>query len=144
MRNILFVCTGNTCRSPMAEAFCKQLIQEKGFKELSCSSAGLAAYPGSPASEFSIKVMGEVGIDLSGHRSQPLNAEMVAQADEIWVLSPSHKQAIAAAMPQFSGKIFVLGNGIPDPYGYGIEVYRSCRDEIKKAVEQIPCLRGGN
>ncbi len=84
MRNILFVCTGNTCRSPMAEAFCKQLIQEKGFKELSCSSAGLAAYPGSPASEFSIKVMGEVGIDLSGHRSQPLNAEMVAQADEIW------------------------------------------------------------
>ncbi len=144
MKTLLFVCTGNTCRSPMAEAFCRKLIEEKGLSgEISCMSAGLAANPGEPASGNAVEAMREAGLDLSLHRAQPLTAQMIAQADEIWVLSASHRQALVSALPQISPKIHVLGGGISDPYGQGLETYRVCRDEIWRAVGQLSCFQEG-
>ena len=127
--NILFVCTGNTCRSPMAEAYLKNKMPE-----INVQSRGIAA-DGSPISENSVEVMAEIGIDLSGMVSERLTMGDLAKADKIYCMSPSHKTAVAMyTNPQ---KVFVLGEGIPDPYGGDVGLYAKCRDEIIKAIDEL-------
>ncbi|MBE6780199.1 MAG: ribosomal-protein-alanine N-acetyltransferase [Ruminococcaceae bacterium] len=119
---VLFVCTGNTCRSPMAEGYLKSL----GFY---CESRGLAA-DGSPVSKNSAAVMQEMGIDISKHISKQLTAEDVKSFDTIICMSNSHCDYLKA----LGIKCEVLGSGISDPYGCDINVYRNCRDEIIRAL----------
>ena len=129
--NILFVCTGNTCRSPMAEGY----LRSKGIDGVTVSSRGLAA-DGSPVSVNSKTVMDEVGIDIGGHISKQLTDRDINGADKIICLSPSHKAVLlSAGVPE--NKLFVLGNGISDPFGGDISVYRRCRDEIFAAVDAL-------
>ena len=129
--NILFVCTGNTCRSPMAEGY----LRSKGIDGVTVSSRGLAS-DGSPVSVNSKTVMDEVGIDIGGHISKQLTDRDINGADKIICLSPSHKAVLlSAGVPE--NKLFVLGNGISDPFGGDISVYRRCRDEIFAAVDAL-------
>ncbi len=126
--NVLFICTGNTCRSPMAEGY----LATKG-KNFSAKSCGLFA-DGSPVSDNSKKVMAEIGIDISGHISKQINADLIKWADKIICMSPSH-----VSMLESIGitNATVLGNGICDPYGAPIGTYRLCRDEVIKEVDKL-------
>ena len=129
--NILFVCTGNTCRSPMAEGY----LNSKKINGVTALSRGLAA-DGSYVSLNSKTVMEEAGIDISGHISRQITESDINKADKIICLSPSHKAVLlSAGVPE--SKLFVLGNGISDPFGGSIETYRRCRDEIFKAVDRL-------
>ncbi len=127
--NILFVCTGNTCRSPMAEGYLKSL----GLENIAVKSCGLAA-DGSPVSKNSVKALREIGIDISGHISRTIAAEDIDWADRIICMSNSHK---AYLEPYAKEKLSVLGGGISDPFICGLEVYRACRDEITKAIDGL-------
>ena len=127
--NILFVCTGNTCRSPMTEGY----LKSKGIEGVTVSSRGLAA-DGSPVSLNSKTAMDEVGIDIGSHISKQITADDINKADKIICLSPSHKALLlSAGVPE--NKLYILGDGISDPFGGSIEVYRRCRDEIFAAID---------
>ncbi len=129
--NILFVCTGNTCRSPMAEGY----LRSKGIDGVTVLSRGLAS-DGSPVSLNSKTAMAEVGIDISSHISRQITDSDINKADKIICLSPSHRAVLlSAGVP--AEKLFVLGNGISDPFGGDISVYRRCRDEIFAAVDKL-------
>lgn len=125
----LVVCTGNTCRSPMAKALVER-YQAEGDE---VQSAGLSV-TGAAASVHAVMALREIGIDLGFHRSQLITPEMVAWADEIGVMTPSHKVAVTSLFDVDPDKVIVLGKGIPDPFGLSLTDYRHTRDILRKAV----------
>lgn len=132
--NILFVCSGNTCRSPMAEGY----LNSKNISGLRALSCGFSC-AGERASENAVAVMKEIGVDISAHRSKTVSRDLIC-ADKIFCMGESHKNALitAGVNPK---NISVLGGGISDPYGQSKEVYRKCRDEITEAINSS--LYGG-
>ncbi len=130
---ILFVCTGNTCRSPMAEALFNASCGVKHF----ALSAGIAAFDGATASENAVLAMEERGIDLSSHRSRHLTPELLNGVDRVYCMTSRHARAIAAAYPDLKTPIYVLEPAIPDPYGGSLEDYRLTADALGAAVEEI-------
>jgi protein-tyrosine-phosphatase len=146
LRNILFVCTGNTCRSPLAEGFLKKLLKEHPFGGVEIGSAGLAALPGSSASSHAVKVALESSVSLDEHKARLVNAELITEADLIIVMEPGHRQQLLDRYPHASDKIYLLRyfarygsreRGIPDPYGLNLEGYRFCFEDIKECVESL-------
>ena len=141
MVNILFVCTGNTCRSPMAAALMRRALDKRGRPDIMVTSAGLAAYR-QPVSQNALAAITELDADLgaalSGHVSRSVNPEILKQADYIGVMSRNHASSciLLGADPE---KITVLagenGAGIPDPYGGSLETYRATRNALEKAVD---------
>jgi protein-tyrosine phosphatase len=143
---ILFVCTGNTCRSPMAEAICRKLLaqrlgcktdelEEKGVVVM---SAGLSAYLGGRPATEAVEVMHGIEVDLSQHESQPLTAQLVRHADVIWTMTRSHRQAILAQWPEAAARCELLcldQRDIPDPIGGPVELYQQCAGQIKAELE---------
>ncbi|NLW24132.1 MAG: protein tyrosine phosphatase [Clostridia bacterium] len=113
---ILFVCSGNTCRSPMAEGIALKIISEnkEKFGELTVASAGLQAFPGSKASENALRVTAAEGINLENFRSRPVDERLVNEADLILTMTHSHKQQLLNYFPQAKGKVFLLKEYISD------------------------------
>lgn len=134
--NIVFVCTGNTCRSPMAEGYLKSL----NLKDVFAASAGLSV-GGEKVSENSAKVMSEAGIDIFSHLSTPLTKELAEKADKIYVMTSSHYHIVCEALKNAdisTEKVSLLSNtDIPDPFMQDIAVYRKCRDQIFDAIDKI-------
>ena len=145
MKTILFVCTGNICRSPMAEGLFKHAMRGRGsFRVI---SAGVGAVDGQRASDHAVRALRALGLDISGHRSRHLTAEAVAQADYIFGMTHSHVDAILLLYPQAAEKTFLLRefddtldayeNDISDPIGGSYEVYCNCRDQIEQGIASM-------
>jgi RpiB/LacA/LacB family sugar-phosphate isomerase len=145
MRNVLFVCTGNICRSPMAQGLFGDLI--RGRRDIEVHSAGIGAVSGQPPSPPAVEVMEELGIDIRHIRSKPLLAELVRKADFIFVMTYGHLDSILLLFPSAAEKTFLLrefetdlpamDREVSDPIGQSREVYRECRDQIRAALPRL-------
>lgn len=142
MTKILFVCTGNTCRSPMAEGICRNLAEKLNL-DISVSSAGMAVGSDEMANTNAILAAHEHEIDLSGHRARQITPQMLADADIVLTMTRSHADALCLAMPQFKDKIFTLAeyagesSDVRDPYGGDEFVYRVCFEQMERYIQKI-------
>jgi len=134
MKNILFVCSGNTCRSPMAQGIFNKIAKEKGLPFFA-TSCGCATYGGDKSSENSIKVCGDIGVDLNAHISRGLTALAVEEAYKIFPLADGHFSVLKQYFPNKNGIENSLN--ISDPYGGDEEIYKKCREEIYEKVCEI-------
>ncbi len=147
MKHILFICTGNTCRSPMAEALLRQGLQEKLGQNpipFEFRSAGILAGAGLPATPEAIQVMAEYGIDLSQHRSQVLSQRHLQWADLVLTMTDSHRKHILSQFTIRPNQIYTLAEfsgaervDVVDPFGSGIEAYRQSARQLQVLIESI-------
>lgn len=140
---ILFVCTGNTCRSPMAAAYFKNLCQKRGRFDIHVDSAGTHAGVGAPASEGALEAMKSLHIDLSSHRSKPLDRLLAGEAELIVAMTRSHRLSIGAIDHHALAKTrllleFAESDGeIADPVGGDCEAYKDCFQDMRSALENL-------
>ena len=145
MKTVLFVCTGNICRSPMAEGLFRNSM--RGRKDYRVLSAGVGAVNGQVPSRYSILALQELGIDISNQRSRMLTADLVREADYIFGMTRGHVEAISLMFPQAAEKTFLLREfddtldsfekDIPDPIGGSYEVYLDSRDQIEQGIASL-------
>lgn len=153
VNSILFVCTGNTCRSVMAEYLLRHYASEAGL-DLKINSAGLQAYVGDLASEQTVAVLAELGIDASKHRSRQVSSYLLAEYDLVLAMTSWHQQALEQLSPELTQKFYLLKEfvqtklatkedledliekdyEISDPFGQSLVVYRQSREEIKQEI----------
>ncbi|HEY8449556.1 MAG TPA: L-threonylcarbamoyladenylate synthase [Bacillota bacterium] len=139
---VLLVCTGNTCRSPMAAALLRLAAARAGVP-VEVRSAGLAAVDGQEAAPEAVQVLAARGVSLEGHRARRISGDDVAWAELILTMTQGHKQALAAAHPGAVPKLFTLAEfagstgDVADPIGRGLEAYRACADQLAQYLERV-------
>jgi protein-tyrosine-phosphatase len=139
---ILFVCSANACRSPMAEGFARKLLDDNGISGVTVDSAGLDAFEGTPPTEETIEVMKSRGVDITSHRSKPFNPDL-EKNDMILTMTKSQKERILAEHPTLAGRVFILDEyarnkpeDIPDPFK-GQVSYEEAADHIESSVKLV-------
>jgi protein-tyrosine-phosphatase len=141
---LLFVCTGNTCRSPLAEANARTIAIERGLPDIEAASAGTSAWDGASASDGALLVGMERHLDLSGHRSRQLTRAIVAESDLIFTMGPHHLERVEALGGR--GKTYLLtgypdpgpaSRAVSDPMGGELDVYRTTADELETEVRRV-------
>ena len=145
MKTVLFICTGNVCRSPMAEGIFRQAV--RGHGDYQVFSAGLGAVEGQPPSAYAVQAVKELGLDITNLRSRMLTAKLVQQADYIFGMTHSHLDTVVMLYPEAAEKTFLLREfdetldafekDISDPIGGSYEVYLHCRDQIEQGIVSL-------
>lgn len=143
MKNIVFVCTGNTCRSPMAEAIARHVFKDKGF-DVEFHSCGIAVFSSEPMSENSIAALKSRDIDSSEHISKPVSKELMEKADLVLAMTRTHKEVLKEDYPEHEEKVHTLigyvvklDRDVYDPYGRDIEIYNICCQEILFLIDKL-------
>ncbi len=143
MRSVLIICTGNICRSPMAEALLRaRLARDEARGNWRVESAGVWTADGRPASEYAVEAMARRGIDLRGHLSRNVTAAMMAQADLVLTMSQSHAEALGAAFPTHLHKVHLLSEmsgpayDVRDPYGGTRAEYERTAQELEQLIDR--------
>ncbi len=144
--NVLFVCTGNTCRSPMAEAIFNHISAKNG-KEHKAISRGTNVFFPQPINQKSVFALKEIGIDAQKHLSSQITQDDIKSSDLVLTMSSSHKMALKSAFPKYKDKIYTLSEkaygreeDIEDPFGQNQEIYNLCLKSIYTAVDKIICM----
>jgi len=141
LKKVLVVCTGNTCRSPMAEGWLNAHLKDTAW---TAESAGVMAGPGGKASPEAIEAMRELQIDISAHRSRPVTQPMLEEAAVILTMTEGHWREIVRQYPEAEDKTFLVHSfgleelrDVADPYGLSVEAYRHTRDELAQALGEF-------
>ena len=145
-KSVLFVCTGNTCRSPMAEALLRKAVE--GREDFEVMSAGVAAYPGDAANPETLKLLSSRGISLDGFSSQPVSPELVEKATHVFAMTSDHLEALENLFPDYTDKFYlacefvdIAGRGVasdvPDPIGKGRKAYEETAKTLDLAIPTL-------
>lgn len=146
MKKVVFVCTGNTCRSPMAKGIFEKMLSDRGISGVECSSAGIFAMTGDEPAANAVKAAERFGADISAHRARRITAPLLDETDLFICMTAQHAQSLSMYVD--GSRVMSLGDGIPDPYGADVETYIACANSIKQALarsfdEIIGRLGGG-
>lgn len=144
---VLFLCTGDTCRNPMAAGYLEKIAEDAGIKELDVRTAGVMTVPGLLPSDESVEMLNEHDVDIRNHRSRPLTPELIRRVDLVLGMTPIHVQTALRMCEEAKGKTFLLrdysdtaegkNSQVNDPMGCTLEVYKNCFKLIKKACEGL-------
>lgn len=141
---ILLVCSGNTCRSPMAEALMRREAEARGLREVEIASAGISVWPGSRASKNAAAVMASRGLDIDRRPSVQITSQLIAEADLVLAMTEAHAAALREELPKYAGRVHTLAGyagiadmDVEDPYGRDADVYETTAQQLEHLVSLV-------